>query len=81
MHLECAVVHQLGLKFCFLTGPEILLFKRFKEKQFNLVHRQPKQTMTPLISACDKLKAFIAEQLQLGTLEMTIKNFFNLRHY
>jgi len=64
--------------FGLSTGPEILLFKRFTEVWPNLVHRQPKPTVTPLISACDKLKAFIAEQLQLSHPRDDYQEFLQL---
>jgi hypothetical protein len=43
------------------SGPEILFFKRFREKWQDLLHRQPKPRTIPLIPACEQLKIFITE--------------------
>jgi len=54
------------------SGPEILLFKRFREireKWQDLLQRQPKPratAATPLIAACEQLKEFIVEQIQVN---------------
>ena len=58
--------------------PEILLFKRFKEKWFNLIYRQPKPSAVPLITACDSLKAFIADQLHIGHPRDDSREFLQL---
>jgi len=60
------------------TGPDILLFKRFKDKWSKLVHHQPLPRLVPLVSACDRLKEFIAEQLQLGHPRDDYREFLHL---
>jgi hypothetical protein len=62
---EILLSDAFGVCFGPSSGPEILLFKRFKEKWVNLVQRRPKARAMPLIPASDKLKAFIHEQLQV----------------
>lgn len=75
---EVLLSDAFGVCFGPSTGPEILFFKRFKDKWSNLVHHQPTATATPLISASDKLKDFIAEQLQLGHPRDDYKEFLQL---
>jgi len=45
------------------SGPEVIFFKRFREKWDNLPSHQPKLSTTPLISASDSLKSFITDEL------------------
>jgi hypothetical protein len=45
------------------TGPEILVFKRFKDN-WSKINHQPKPQSAPLIPATDSQKSFIADQLQ-----------------
>ena len=44
------------------TGPDVLMFKRFKEKWSNLNHT-PQQRSTPIIAIDEDLKLFIMEYL------------------
>ena len=60
------------------TGPEISIFKKFKENWPKLLRYQLKPRPTPLIFASDKLKEFIAEQLQLGHPRDDYKEFLQL---
>ena len=45
------------------SGPEILIFKRFREKWSKFNHHQPKLQGIPLKTAPDELKSFIHYQL------------------
>jgi hypothetical protein len=45
------------------SGPEIILFKRFREKWDKLLSHQPKFGAIPLISASDSVKSFITDKL------------------
>jgi hypothetical protein len=47
------------------TGPEILFFKRFRDKWSELDHT-PKERQVPFITATSDLKAFIVEHLQMS---------------
>ena len=47
------------------TGPDILIFKRFREKWHAMVHHIPTDRSAPLITDHDDLKAFIEEHLKL----------------
>jgi hypothetical protein len=75
---EVLLSDAFGVCFGLSTGPEILLSKRFKEKWSNLIHRQPKPNVTPLITACDSLNAFIADQLHLGHSRDDYREFLQL---
>jgi len=61
------------------SGPEILFFKRFREKWQDLVHRQPKPRPTPLIPACEQLKISIAEKSEGYHPRDDNGDFFNLQ--
>ena len=54
-------------RICFgpSTGPEILLFKRLRDKWPELNHHVQRKLQTPLIIVHDELKTFIAEHCQL----------------
>ena len=45
------------------TGPEILMFKRFREKWSELSHTQPQPRRVPILSAPDDIKTFILQQM------------------
>ena len=66
------------------SGPEILLFKRFREireKWQDLLQRQPKPratAATPLIAACEQLKEFIVEQVQVNHPRDDYQKFLQL---
>jgi len=45
------------------SGPEVIFFKRFRDKWDSLLSHQPKLDTTPLISASDSLKSFINDKL------------------
>ena len=71
---------------CFgpTTGPEILLFKRFKDCWSSLIHQQlslddvAKLQKTPKIAASDSLKAFISQQLGETHAREDYKELLNL---
>lgn len=48
------------------TGPDILIFKRFRDKWSEINHHKRNECQTPLIRVSDQLKAFIADQSQLN---------------
>ena len=75
---EVLLSDAFGVCLGLSKGPDILLFKRFKDKCSKLVHHQPVPRLVPLISACDKLKEFIAEQLQLGHPRDYYREFLQL---
>ena len=75
---EVLLSDAFGVCFGPSTGPEILLFKRFKQKWFTLVHRQPKPTVTPLIPVSEQLKAFIAEHLHVTHPRDDYREFLQL---
>lgn len=45
------------------TGPDILLFKRFREKWSKLNHHQPEQRLSAIIAVDESLKLFISNYL------------------
>ena len=75
---EVLLSDALGVCFVLSTGSEIFLFRRFKEKWFKLIYRQPKPTATSLITACDSLNALIADQLRLGHPRVDYREFHQL---
>ena len=60
------------------TGPDILMFKRFREKWSKLEHHEPKQRQFPMIAVEDSLKVFISEQLSTQHCRDDYCEFLNL---
>jgi hypothetical protein len=76
--LEVLLSDAFGVCFGPSSGPEILFFKRFRDRWAQLIHRQPMQRATPLISASKQCKKFINEQLQVGHPRDDYKEFLYL---
>lgn len=75
---EVLLSDAFGVCFGPSTGPEILIFKRFRVSWSELMHYQPKPRPTPLIYASAELKEFIFEQLQLNHPRDDYKEFLQL---
>lgn len=60
------------------TGPDILIFKRFREKWSKLDHHEPEKSQSPMISVDDSLKLFISEQLSKKQCRDDYCEFLNL---
>jgi hypothetical protein len=60
------------------SGPEILIFKRFREKWSTLNNHEPKPRATPLIVAPDDLRSFIQHQLSESHSREDYKELLNL---
>ena len=63
--LEVLLADSFTVCFGPSSGPEILLFKRFKGMWFQLNHHKPQLSAEPLIAASDDEKDFILQQLEL----------------
>jgi len=57
-----------AFRVCFgpSSGPEITIFKRFRESWSKLVHHMPKKYQSPLIIVPDSLKTFIVDHSDLS---------------
>ena len=60
------------------SGPEILIFKRFREKWSKLNHHEPKLQGILLVTAPDELKSFIHYQLSEAHQQEDYKELLNL---
>ena len=62
----CEVLLSDAFNVCFgpSSGPEIVVFNRFKERLTELNHRQVEQRQPPIISASESVKTFILQHCQ-----------------
>lgn len=79
-HHMCEVLLSDVFSICFgpSSGPEILFFKRFREKWHDLLHHEMKPRATPLIHSCEQLKKFITEQLEVNHPRDDYREFLQL---
>jgi hypothetical protein len=64
--LEVLLADCFGVCFGPSSGPDITLFKRFRENWFKLNHHVPQAQASPLITADDDLKSFISEHMTVN---------------
>lgn len=64
--LEVLLSDAFNVCFGPSSGPEIKIFKRFRENWSKLSHREPPARSTPLLPAPEDLKNFILQQLTQG---------------
>ena len=60
------------------SGPEILIFKRFRETWTELKHHSPVERTTPRLSVTDALKSFISNQISANHPREDYQEFLNL---
>jgi hypothetical protein len=76
--LEVLLADAFGVCLGPSTGPDILMFKRFREKWSKLKHRKVVPQQSPIITVDDNLKAFITEQLRKDHCRDDYRELLNL---
>jgi len=63
--LEVLLFDAFSVCFRPPSRPDVLIFKRFRDKWSEIVNQVPKERLAPFILVCDELKVFMTEQLTL----------------
>lgn len=74
---EVLLSDAFGICFGTSTGPEILMFKRFRNNWSKIKHK-PSERINPLIVVSDSIRDFILEHLKLNYPRDDYKEFLNL---